>query len=103
MAVTTKHLINRAFKKLIKAGYFARQNFWCCQTCAWSAIPEVDSNKVVFYHRQDADRFKNTGELTLAWAGDGAEIVSILESVGLKVNWNGKEDTRISIVGMVEA
>jgi hypothetical protein len=95
-------LINRAFKKLRIAGYFAKQDFWCCQSCAWSAVPD-GIEKVVFYHRQDADRFKNTGELMLAWEGDGAEIVRIFEGEGLKVNWNGNKDTRIEIVGMAEA
>ena len=53
--------LNQAFKDLRKLGYFARQNFWCCQSCAWAAVP-VNVKKVVFYHKQDADELKETGE-----------------------------------------
>ena len=46
--------LREAFKDLRKAGYFARQNFTCCQSCAWAEIPEEKSDKVVFYHAQEA-------------------------------------------------
>lgn len=36
--------LNQAFKELRKLGYFARQNFWCCQSCAWAAVP-MDAKK----------------------------------------------------------
>jgi hypothetical protein len=42
-----------AFQKLEQAGYFARQNFWCCQNCGWAAVPDSHANKAVFYHQQD--------------------------------------------------
>ena len=49
-----KENLNQAFKELRKLGYFARQNFMCCQNCAWATVP-MDAKKVVFYHKQDAD------------------------------------------------
>jgi hypothetical protein len=99
MTTNVKRLINRGFKKLVQAGYFARQDFWCCQSCAWSAIPD-EFKKVVFYHKQDTARFKKTGELMLAWSGDGNEIVRAFADEGLNVFWNGKDDSRISITGL---
>ena len=42
-----KENLNNAFKELRKLGYFARQNFKCCQSCAWAAVP-MDKAKVGF-------------------------------------------------------
>jgi serine/threonine protein phosphatase PrpC len=107
--VVTITQVDNAFSKLRAAGYFAEQNFYCCQSCAWSAIPEDASNKVVFYHAQDDEyAWFNTNtmeesnillnKLYLAWAGDCNEIRSILESEGLTVDHNGSEDKRIVIL-----
>lgn len=96
MVTATKQKINAAFRELRKAGYFAKQDFWCCQSCGWRAIPEY-AKKVVFYHRQDLDKFRRTGELMLAWAGNGSEICRIFEYVGLTFEWDGTKDNRISI------
>jgi hypothetical protein len=89
--------IKVAFKKLRKQGYFCRSNFWCCQSCGWSAVPENKSSKVVFYHKQDTDSLKERGSLFLAWEGRGSEIVNALNDSGLKAKWDGKEDTRIEV------
>jgi hypothetical protein len=98
---TDKELLNDAFKKLRKQGYFARQNFWCCQTCACAAIPKAKENKYVFYHNQDNESIKNgnidKGGMYLAWSGNGKQIVDIIRATGLNVTWNGKETTRICI------
>jgi len=96
---TNKEQINKAFKELRRVGYFAKQDFWCCQSCGWGAMTDKEAEKAVFYHRQDLERFKETGELMLAWSGNGAEIVRIFEHFGLKINWNGLGDTRISVRG----
>jgi hypothetical protein len=93
---TVKQKINFAFRELRKAGYFAKQNFWCCQSCGWYAVPE-NAKKVVFYHNQDLDRFKRTGELMLAWGGNGSEICRIFEHAGLVAEWDGTDDKRIAI------
>ena len=54
-----------AFKELRKSGYLAKQNFCCCQSCAW--------------------------------AGNGKEIVEILNKYGIETEWSGSENTRIKI------
>jgi hypothetical protein len=108
--VDTKHIYNqlkpyimaqsnltKAFKALRKKGYFARQNFWCCQSCAWSAMTDEQANKTVFYHRQDADDLRDSGTCHLAWSGNGQEIVDVLKENGVEVDWNGGDGTRIKI------
>jgi hypothetical protein len=92
-----KSRITEAFRELRKLGYFARQNYLCCQSCAWSAIPEEKSEKVVFYHAQDNDRLKSSGKCHLGWSGDGNEIVSVLNKHGVKTIWDGLGGTRIQI------
>jgi hypothetical protein len=92
-----KDNLNKAFRELRKAGYFARQNFWCCQSCGWSAVPEEKAHKVVFYHNQDMRRLQDRGSCHLCWAGNGKEICDILISNGVKVTWNGKDEERIEI------
>jgi hypothetical protein len=92
-----KTKLNSAFRQLRKAGYFAKQNFWCCQTCAWSDVPDEYENKAVFYHRQDTPNIKEFGHVHLAWAGDGEEICNILRENGLKVIWDGSENKRILV------
>ena len=74
--------LNQAFKELRKLGYFARQNFRCCQTCAWAAVP-VDKKKVVFYHNQAAVDLAKSGECFLCWSGDRDEIAEVLECNGV--------------------
>lgn len=91
--------LTNAFKALRKAGYFARQNFWCCQSCGWAAVPEGKGDKVVFYHNQDNARKVDGESFHLAWSGDGGEIVRILEENGVKVEWDGSPDTRIKVLG----
>jgi hypothetical protein len=90
--------LTKAFAELRDKGYFARQNFLCCQTCAWDAVPDELAERVVFYHNQDYYDFKEGGTLYLAWAGDGELIVSILKKWGMEINWNGSETQRIGIV-----
>ena len=92
--------LNAAFRMLRKRGYFARQNFWCCQTCAWYAIGEDHPDQVgraVFYHHQDTEQLNKTGGTMLAWAGDGHEIVKVCTEAGLATKWDGDENTRIWI------
>lgn len=74
--------LNQAFKELRKLGYFARQNFMCCQNCAWAEVP-VDVKKVVFYHKQDGQHLEETGECYLSWSGDRNEIAEVLERNGV--------------------
>jgi hypothetical protein len=45
--------LTKAFAELRKNGYFAKQNFLCCQSCGWAELSEKEAEKVVFYHNQD--------------------------------------------------
>ncbi len=86
-----------AFKSLRKGGYFARQNFMCCQSCGWASVPEGKEAKVVFYHRQDAECLKAGRPLYLAWSGDGNQICTTLREHGMEVEWDGTSGTRICV------
>lgn len=87
--------LTSAFRALRKAGYFAKQNFWCCQSCAWYAVSKENHEKVVFYHKQDRASLAQTGKVHLAWSGDGAEICRILNVHGIETEWDGNECKRI--------
>jgi hypothetical protein len=87
-----------AFRELRKLGYFARQKFWCCQTCAWAEVPTEKAGKAVFYHAQDdADRRAGRG-FHLSWAGDGAEIVAVLKKHGIATKWGGSPERLIFVL-----
>ncbi len=88
--------INKAFKELTELGFYAKQNFWCCSTCALHAIPDNTEN-YIFYHQQDADMLKNTGGCYLAWAGDANKIIEVMKRNSIKVNWDGDSNHRIHI------
>ena len=87
--------LRKAFRALRKNGYFARMNFWCCQTCGWSEVPDEKSDKVVFFHNQDNDTLKYNGYTYLDWGGDGNELKTILEAHDIGVEWDGSNVTRI--------
>jgi hypothetical protein len=90
--------LKKAFKELRRRGYFARANFWCCQSCGLAAIPDAKARKYVFYHAQDNDSINERGICHLSWAGDPDEIKFICEQVGgLKVTWDGNANKRIEI------
>lgn len=88
--------LTKAFRELRKVGYFAKQNFTCCQTCAWAEVPD-GVEKVVFYHNQDNETKKQGEPFHLAWSGDGREIQRILKKNGVKTKWSGSEDKRILV------
>jgi hypothetical protein len=88
--------LKRAFKILRQRGYFAKANFWCCQSCGLRAIPD-DKRKYVFYHAQDNDGLNERGICHLNWGGDPEEIKFICESAGLKVTWDGSKNRRIEV------
>jgi len=93
--------LKNSFAKLQRRGYFTRKSFWCCNTCAWSALTKEQAEKTVFYNKQDADRaWDNNGNVSqfgihLSWNGDGKEICKVLRDSGLLVEWDGSEDKRI--------
>lgn len=95
--------LNAAFRDLRKQGFIAKQNFLCCQGCAWSQIHRdhpglADDANVIFYHKQDTDAAKEDGELWLAWSGNGEMICSTLRRHGFTVDWDGQPNTRIKII-----
>jgi hypothetical protein len=92
--------IEPAFEQLRKLGYFAEQDFMCCQSCGWASIPEEQEEKAVFYHEQDKEHLE-FGSVLLAWSGNGYEIVKTLkeniEYSFVKIIWDGSDSTRIEI------
>lgn len=92
-----KTKLNKCFAKLRKLGYFAKQNYYCCSGCGWSAIDNDKREKVVFYHRQDYDYMLETGKVYLAWSGNGEEIKKVFIDAGFKVEWSGDKGKRILI------
>jgi hypothetical protein len=88
--------LTKAFSDLRKRGYFARQNFMCCQSCGWASVPN-EYERAVFYHAQDKESMKKSGEVYLSWAGNGQEIVKVFQDNGFIVDWNGETTTRIKV------
>jgi hypothetical protein len=98
--MTKKNLrdaLGRGFRVLRERGYFAKQNWQCCQTCGCHAVPDEFGRRYVFYHAQDANCLRERGETHLAWAGDGHEIVEVFRAEGLRVEWDGSQSRRILI------
>ncbi len=89
--------LTKAFVALQKAGYYARENHQCCGSCGWTAIPNDKLDNVVFYHKQDAEALEKYGNCYLSWNGDPDEIIDILNSNGIRTEWNGDEFERIRI------
>lgn len=92
-----KKQLTKAFAELRKKGYFAKQNFTCCQSCGWAEIPEEKSAKAVFYHRQDAQDLREKGEVYLCWSGNGKEIVEVMNKHNLTTKWEGTDNRRIVV------
>lgn len=88
--------LNKAFRALRKAGFIAKQNFGCCQICAWSDIPDEAEN-VVFYHHQDNERKLRGEPFYLVWRGDGNKISEIFREQGITVVWDGRYSQRIQL------
>lgn len=89
--------LSLAFKELRNRGYFAKQNFMCCQSCGWAAIREDKADRAVFSHAQDHADYQRGDDLYLSWSGNGHEIVRVLESFGIAVDWDGSESNRIVV------
>lgn len=89
--------LNAFFKELAELGYMAKQDFWCCSTCAWEAMSNEESKKAVFYHKQDNDDIKEFGYVYISWNGNGKLIHKTAEKVGLTVEWNGRKGNRMKL------
>jgi hypothetical protein len=101
MPKNLQYALERGFRTLRTRGYFAEQNWQCCQSCGCRAVPDEFARRYVFYHAQDADDLREHGETRIAWAGDGDEIVEVFRAEGLRVEWNGSQDRRILISALV--
>lgn len=113
--------LRRAFDQLAESGVLARENYLCCQTCAYAAIDEeigdaVDRGEAVrgyvLFHSQDTDRAVETGILLLRYGGSnldpelqgapatkkiGEEIVAVLKAAAFEPEWSGSPDGAISL------
>lgn len=92
-----KKNLKLAFEELKDLGYFAKQNFACCQSCGWAAMSNEEAQKAVFYHGQDKDDLVSKGYCYLAWSGVGEEIVSVFNKHDIKTEWDGTTNNRIKI------
>jgi hypothetical protein len=92
-----KTKLSKAFRELRKQGYFAKKNYSCCSRCGWASLTDEESKKAVFYHQQDNDDLKDTGSCYLSWSGDGDVITKILKNNGVKVDWDGNNNSRIRV------
>lgn len=110
--------LTKAFTKLRNHWYFARQNFMCCQNCAWAEIDKIyeDIEKkynqtwewiflwAVFSHNQAYEVFKEDSymeeynSIHLNWSWDAQDICNIIESCWLVVKWDWKETTGIEVL-----
>ena len=98
--------IDDAFAALREQGFFAKANHTCCQSCGTAVIPDDKEDAYVFYHMQDADYLKEDGVCYLAWGSKlsaGYLICTALREAGLEVDWDGSEQTRIKVTGLVPA
>jgi hypothetical protein len=95
MKLTRKNL-ELPFAALNGMGYFARQNWKCCQSCGCAAVPE-DKPYFVFYHEQDSEKRKD-GYCYLTWEGNGHEICEVFKASGFDTEWDGKAETRIKVL-----
>ncbi|OLT27000.1 hypothetical protein BJF83_19660 [Nocardiopsis sp. CNR-923] len=114
-ARTDGERLTRAFRALDESGILAREDFTCCDTCAWDAIrsemsahdPDEGSaiRGYVFYHSQDTARATEDGGLWLGFdavhevrrAAVGDEIAETLRAHGLTVAWNGDPDNKLEL------
>jgi hypothetical protein len=116
----TRADITELFKRLRQVGLFARQDYWCCNSCGCSALTDDMRSKHVgwaFYHHQDMQSAFNSdtwdmdflqrplyltygdpkgkGEDTIAV---GNMIVAIMSELGLQTEWDGNPNKRIAIL-----
>ena len=118
----TLQKVSVSFKQLRKSGIYTRMNFWDCQSCGYAAMDgelkkEAEKGRkytgCAFYHNQDNDMFKETGELMIAFSdvdenfdstGEekqravGEKISDILRQNGLKAEWDGETSHRIKVM-----
>lgn len=108
--------VRKGFAILRKQGVEAHMNYWCCQSCACSAMDEKRAKKV-YFHKQDTGHWMRDSKLPIRYCifedvggGGGVpfedrvmahakNIKKVLESVGCRVEWSGKTDEILEVVG----
>lgn len=104
MVRTLKEKLNDVFRQLRSQGFVAKQNYMCCMSCATAAI-NIDGKKGgVYYHRQDANRLRESGECHIRFVqGElsdkevGCHIASSLLKFGICFEWDGNPDKAIFV------
>lgn len=115
---TDNDRLDRAFAELERQGIIARQDWTCCCSCGWAEMEREiatareegrDVIGCVFYHDQDADRVRGSGELAFAFGsvdddtekdcGIGRRLVDALRSAGFRVEWDEHEWLRVIVTG----
>lgn len=102
-----KSRIRGAFKKLEGEHIIARANFSCCGSCAsfelGTLIDECKYDGYAYYHAQDNDSLNECGNVFIGYSdlATGKKVFEQLKKSHLKVSWNGKEDTRIFVEGII--
>lgn len=112
--------VNLAFEELSSMGFIARTNFLCCRTCATAELSDLairaNQDRVVYWHGQDEDSFKETGNLVIRYfyappddTDDdtleieiqiGEQVATALRSAGLNVSWDGDPNKCIVVTGI---
>lgn len=103
--MTFKDKLNILFKKLRKEWIIARQNYWCCQSCAWASFTEEEEKlAIVFYHKQD---WQNVKDWYVYLAHSSIElpekelIEDICQWLWIDVIWDWTENQRIKLVNRI--
>jgi hypothetical protein len=111
--LTDRERLKKAFDVLTSKGYYAKERYWCCSSCALADIPMKYSSKFVFWNEQSDDyafdyRFKTNDfddegddtwkqyttivhPLFLNWSGDAKEIILTLKEFELDVEYDGQD------------
>lgn len=91
--------IDKMFRLLKDDGVRVRRNFSCCSNCAWSELG--NAVPTVFYHQQDTERWKKTGDLYLRYDSHatGHKIIEAAEKAKVNVEWNKDPGTCIIVKG----
>ena len=90
--------INKAFKELNKLGIVAKKNWTCCTTCGHYELKNIKN--YVFYHWQDNDNLKESGQCNLRHKLEEKNkslVLNILNKNGLKAVWNYSNNRTIEI------
>lgn len=107
---TDPERLTRAFTALRESGITACENFTCCVTCGQAEIGdagEPDARGYVYFHSQCTDSAAAGHGLVLFYGGFddcpgtaaavGHEVVSALEAVGLRTEWDGDPDRAVVV------